>query len=175
MSIAIFFSLLKNALINIIRGCQSSLTLIKSVLKVTYVLLAGFLHEEFTSLPSVAELSLELSLLVDVELNAETVLESIEELAVVQSAVVEIEKALVNLVLDYGIAIVYAILELFNRGGFDDDIAAHAEVSEKRENLRRIGPLNYPLLLAVLNHYLFCNIPYLLCTLHLRLGEDFVF
>lgn len=41
-------------------------------------------------------------------------LESIEELAVVQSAIVEIEEALVRLVLDYGIAIVNAIFELFD-------------------------------------------------------------
>lgn len=41
-------------------------------------------------------------------------LESVQELAVVQSAVVEIEKALVGLVLDNGIAIIDAILEFFD-------------------------------------------------------------
>lgn len=88
--------------------------MIQSVLKIADVLLAGLFHEELARLPAVAELSLELGLLVEVQLNAEPVLESVEELAVVQPAVVEVEKALVNLVLDYGVAVVDAILELFD-------------------------------------------------------------
>lgn len=174
MPVAIFFSLLKNALINIIRGCQSSLTLIQSILQITYVLLTRLLDEELARLPPVVELSFELGLLVQVELDAKTMFESIEELAVVQPAIVEIEKSLVSLVFDDGITIVDAILELFDRRRSDDDIAAHAEIGEKLENLRRISPQYYPLLLAIINHYLFCNIPYLLPTLCLRLREDLV-
>lgn len=90
MPVAIFFSLLKNALINIIRGCQPSLTLIQSVLQIAYVLLTRLLDEELTSLPTVTELSFELGLLVKVELDTKTMLEAIEELAIIQPAIVEI-------------------------------------------------------------------------------------
>lgn len=90
MPVAIFFSLLKNALINIIRGCQPSLTLIQSVLQITYVLLTRLLDEELASLPTVAELSFELGLLVKIELDTKTMLETIEKLAVIQPTIVEI-------------------------------------------------------------------------------------
>ncbi len=113
MTITILFSLLEQPLVDIIRSGKTTFSLVKAILKVSYVLFCWFFHVELTSLTSIRELSLVLDLIIVGELNSKAMLEPIQKLSIVDSTVVEVKESFIWLILCDGVTIVYAVLELF--------------------------------------------------------------
>ena len=134
MSIPILFPLLKKTLVNIVWCGEASLSLVETVLKVADIFLIWFLHIEFSTFATVDKLSFVLDLVVVGQFYPEAVLDSVQKLSIVYPVDVEIEEAFVGFIAGDGVTVVYAIFELFDGGGADDDIAGEAEIGEEVED-----------------------------------------
>lgn len=127
--------MLEEPLVDIVWRGEPALSLIEPIFKIAYVLLRWLFDVELTSLTAIIELSFILDLIVVGQLHSQAMFKPIQKLPVVDSAIIEIKKAFVGLVLGYGVAIVDAIFELFDAGRADDDITAETEIGEEGKYL----------------------------------------
>jgi hypothetical protein len=152
LPVAVLLALVEEPLVDVVGSSEAALALVEAVLEEADVLLSWPFDVELAGLAAVGELALELSLVVVGEFDAETVLEAVEELPVVEAAVVEVEEALVGLVAGDGEPVVDAVLELLYGRGGHHHLAPQAQVREEGEDLRRLRLLHQLLLQAVLHH-----------------------
>jgi hypothetical protein len=99
-------------------------------------------------------------------------LQSIEELPIVNSAIIEMQKSFIDLILDDWKTKVYTIFELLYSWWLYNNVTVHAEIGKEWEYFWWLRFLNNFLFFVVFNYSLLWNVSYFLCVLLLGFGGE---
>jgi hypothetical protein len=116
-------------------GGESPLAMVQSIFHKPNVLLVLFFNIKLPCFSTIPELSFHFTLVIQVQLDSEAVLEPIEKLSKVNFTIIEKKKSFVYALSFDGVPEINAIFELFYGRILDDDITRKAEIAEKVEYL----------------------------------------